>query len=40
VKLFGREWTFKKNANTENFLEMTLDEEAEETSLCLFAYAQ
>lgn len=40
MKLFGREWTFKKNANTENFLEMTLDEEAEETSLCLFAYAQ
>ncbi len=39
MKLFGREWTFKKATNHENFLEMTIDEDAEETRLCLYAYA-
>lgn len=38
MKLFGHEWTFRKNANTENFLEMTVDEQ-EELHLYLYAYA-
>lgn len=40
MRLFGREWTFKKSSNPENFFELTIDEETEEASLCLYAYAQ
>ena len=29
MKLFGHEWTFKKNSNTKNFLEMVVDEQEE-----------
>ena len=38
MKLFGHEWTFKKNSNTKNFLEMVVDEQ-EELNLYLYAYA-
>ena len=38
MKLFGHEWTFKKNSDTKNFLEMVVDER-EEMHLCLYAYA-
>lgn len=38
MKLFGHEWTFKKNSNTKNFLEMVVDEN-EELHLYLYAYA-
>lgn len=38
MKLFGHEWTFKKNSNTKNFLEMVVDE-SEELNLYLYAYA-
>ena len=38
MKLFGHEWTFKKNSNTKNFLEMVVDEQ-EELHLYLYAYA-
>ena len=38
MKLFGHEWTFRKNSNTQNFLEMVVDDQ-EELHLCLYAYA-
>ena len=38
MKLFGREWGFKKNSNTQNFLEMVVDE-PEEFHMCLYVYA-
>lgn len=38
MKIFGHEWTFKKNSNTKNFLEMVVDE-SEELNLYLYAYA-
>lgn len=38
MKLFGHEWTFRKNSNTKNFLEMVVDE-SEELNLYLYAYA-
>lgn len=39
MRLFGHEWTFKKSTDHNNFFETTIDEEAEETNLCLYAYA-
>lgn len=39
MRLFGHEWTFRKTKNDHNFLEMTIDEEAEEMNLFVYAYA-
>lgn len=40
MKLFGHEWTFRKNSNQHNFLEAVEDEsEVEELNLYLYAYA-
>ena len=39
MRLFGHEWTFKKTKNDHNFLEMTIDEEAEEANLFVYVYA-
>lgn len=38
MKLFGHEWTFRKNSNQHNFLEM-VEDESEELNLYLYAYA-
>lgn len=40
MKLFGRNWTFKKSdAQAENFLEMTVEEETEANRMFVYAYA-
>ena len=39
MKIFGHEWTFRKNTNNENFFEMTIDEEHEAIGLYVYAYA-
>ena len=39
MRLFGHEWTFKKNRNIKNFLEMEIDTDEEDLNLFLNAYA-
>lgn len=39
MRLFGHEWTFRKNRDTKNFLEMQIDEDEEDLSMFLYAYA-
>lgn len=39
MRLFGRDWTFKKSANHKNFLEMDLNEEETENAIYVYSYA-
>lgn len=39
MRIFGHEWTFKKNRNIKNFLEMEIDTDEEDLTLFLNAYA-
>jgi HK97 family phage portal protein len=39
MRIFGHEWTFRKNRNIKNFLEMEIDTDEEDLTLFLNAYA-